>query len=262
MKDLKRFEQLFDLTGEVAIVTGASQGNGAAIANALHAAGAEVIGTDVAFPEESCQLVPEIKHLYMDVTNEDEIVSVFKKVAEEYGKITILCNNAGIMYKDRVEDLDMARFEKVTDVNLHGVVACTKNVVPYMRKAGGGRIVNIASSQSFLTSETYSAYSASKVAVSHLTRIWGEELAKDNILVNALCPCFVKTPMMVNSIAKKTEEFGGDAKLGESFFTDQIPLGRILEPEEIGNWVTLLCGKIGASTTGSNISVTLGQVKL
>ena len=97
----------------------------------------------------------------------------------------------------------MDRFKKVIDINLNGVTICTKHAVPYMKKAGWGRIVNVSSSQAFLTSETYSAYSASKAAVSHLTRIWGNELADYNILVNAICPCYVMTPMMVGSIARK-----------------------------------------------------------
>lgn len=263
MKDLERFGTLFDLTGHVAVVTGAAQGNGLSIANALHDAGAAVVATDIVFSDVPGQVLRDgIERTAMDVTDEKNVAEVFAAVAKKYGKLDILCNNAGIIYKDPVDALDLDRFRKVTEINVHGVVICTKQAVPYMKRAGWGRIVNISSSQAFLTTETYSAYSASKAAVSHLTRIWGNELAEHNILVNALCPCFVKTPMMVNSIARMAKELGTDTAGGEKYFTDLIPTHRLLEVEEIGNWAVMLCGKLGDATTGSNISITCGQVRL
>lgn len=266
MQNLSRFGKLFDLTGHVAVVTGAAQGNGLGIANALHDAGATVVATDILFkpedPEAKHKLHPEIDRMIMDVTDEANVQEVFAKIAEKYGKLDILCNNAGIIYKDLVQDLDMDRFRKVSDINIHGVVICTKHAVPYMKKAGWGRIVNTSSSQAFLTTETYSAYSASKAAVSHLTRIWGNELAKDNILVHAICPSFVRTPMMENSIARIAEQLGTDEVGGYNYFADLIPTHRLLEMEEIGNWVAMLCGELGNATTGSNFSITCGQVRL
>lgn len=265
MKNLERFGALFDLNGRVAVVTGAAQGNGMGIANALSDAGATVVATDLKFidndvPEQ--MLYPSIDRIIMDVTDEDNVKKVFAEIVAKYGHLDILCNNAGIIYKDLVNNLNLDKFKKVMDVNVNGVVICTKNAVPYMKKNKWGRIVNISSSQAFLTTETYSAYAASKAAVSHLTRIWGNELAKDNILVNALCPCFVQTPMMVNSIARIAEELGTDTEGGYNYFADLIPLHRLLEIEEIGNWAVVLCGALGNATTGSNISITCGQVRL
>ncbi len=264
MKDLNRFARLFDLSGHVAVVTGAAQGNGLGIANALYEAGASVVATDIRFaePESGQRLLDGIDKMDMDVTKEEEVRKVFAEIAKKYGKLDILCNNAGIIYKNPVEELELKRFESVIDINLTGTVICTKQAVPYMREAGWGRIVNISSSQAFLTSETYSAYSASKAAVSHLTRIWGKELAEDHILVNALCPCYVMTPMMVDSIARKAEELGTDTEGGYKYFADMIPTHRLLEIEEVGNWAAALCGGLGMATTGSNISITCGQVQL
>lgn len=265
MKNLERFGDLFDLYGHVAIVTGAAQGNGLAVANALHDAGATVVATDVRFKnaEDAAENLRDgIDCMIMNVTKEDEVDKVFAEIAEKYGKIDILCNNAGIIYKNPVDKLEMDRFCSVIDINLIGTVICTKHVVPYMKKAGWGRIVNISSSQAFLTSETYSAYSASKAAISHLTRIWGNELAADNILVNALCPCYVMTPMMVNSIARKAEELGTNTDGGYQYFADMIPTHRLLETKEVGNWAAVLCSELGMATTGSNISITCGQVQL
>lgn len=277
MRNMERFGRLFDLSGHVAVVTGAAQGNGAGIANALYDAGAKVIATDITFPDEKeeaaendrfhCKahgrgLYKEIKRTIMDVTAEESIAHVFQAVSDEHGGLDILCNNAGLIYKGGVAGLDIKRFQKVTEVNLHGTVNCTKLAVPYMRKAGWGRIVNISSSQAFLATETYSAYAASKAAVSHLTRIWGNELAGENIFVNALCPSFVKTPMMVNSIAQMAKELHTDTKGAERYFTDLIPMHRLLEMEEIGNWAVMLCGELGNAATGSNFSITCGQVTL
>lgn len=266
VKDLNRFADLFNLTGHVAVVTGAAGGNGAGIANALLNAGAKVVATDLYFGSEeekqNSTLNPEVECLIMDVTDEDEIERIFREIKNRFGKLDILVNNAGIMYKDQVDHLDMKRFKQVIEINLHGVVNCTKHAVPYMRESGWGRIVNISSSQAYLASETYSAYSASKTAVSHLTRIWGNELAEENILVNALCPCFVKTPMMENSIKKKALELNTDSSGGLKYFTDLIPTHRLLEIEEVGNWAAALCGTLGNASTGANISITCGQVKL
>ena len=266
MKNLERFGSLFDLSGHVAVVTGAARGNGLGIANALHDAGATVIATDIIFGarnEDTRQNLRDgMDTMLMDVTDEASVEAVFAKIAEKYGKLDILVNNAGIIYKNPVEALDMDRFRKVMDINLNGVVICTKRAVPYMKKCGWGRIVNISSSQAFLTSENYSAYSASKAAVSHLTRIWGNELAPYNILVNALCPCYVMTPMMEGSIASKAAELGTDAAGGYKYFADMVPTHRLLEIEEIGYWAAVLCSELGMATTGSNISITNGQVRL
>lgn len=266
MRNMERFGTLFDLDGHVAVVTGAAQGNGLAIANALYDAGAKVVAADIAFHESGADskeiLNPGIETAVMDVTDEERVAKVFADIAEKYGKLDILCNNAGIIYKNPVDQLKLERFNKVLEINLSGTVICTKHAVPYMKKAGWGRVVNISSSQAFLASETYSAYSASKAAVSHLTRVWGNELAADNILVNALCPCYVMTPMMVNSIARKAQELGTGTDGGYKYFADLIPTGRLLETEEVGNWAVMLCGALGNATTGSNISITCGQVQL
>ena len=158
MKNLKRFENLFDLSGHIAVVTGAAQGNGLGIANALYEAGAVVVATDICFKDEQeKKMMDGIVKMTMDVTKEEEVKRVFAEIVEKYGKLDILCNNAGIIYKNPVEKLEIERFESVMDINLIGTVICTKHAVPYMKEAGWGRIVNISSSQAFLASETYSA---------------------------------------------------------------------------------------------------------
>ena len=258
-KNLERFGSLFDLSGRVAVVTGAAVGNGGGIAIALAEAGAKVIQTDIKF-DDNC--VNAGKKVLMDVTNEDQVQETFKKIADEFGSIDILVNNAGIIYKSLIDNLDLAQFQKVMDINLNGTVICTKHAVPYMKKQAWGRIVNIASSQSYLSLPTYSAYAASKTAVSHLTRIWGIELAPFGILVNSLCPSYTRTPMVEAGIAKRIAEEGITYEQGVKSFSDLIPLNRLLEIPEVANWTLVLCSELAAASTGNNFSITCGQVRL
>ena len=261
--NLERFSKLFDLTGRVAVVTGGAQGNGQAIANALDDAGATVIVTDIVYGELSHGLHESITdRRMMNVTDEAAVEKTMRDIFDRYGKLDILINNAGIMYKEYIYDLDIERFKKVLDVNLHGTVICTKHASKYMKQQHWGRIVNIASSQTYLCSETYSAYAASKSAISHLTRIWGNELAPYNVLVNGLCPCFGKTPMMEASIERVAQEKGLDYKGAYDYFAQAVPLKRILELDEVANWVIALCGELGDASTGCNFAITCGQVQL
>ncbi len=261
MKNLDRFATLFDLSGRVAVVTGAAQGNGQAIANALACAGATVIAADLRFPKPE-ELDESIRCVTMDVTSEKAVAEIFSGLFKEYGSLDILVNNAGIIYKDPVESLDMARFNKTMQVNLNGVVICTKHAVPYMKKNRWGRIVNISSSQAFLASETYSAYSASKAAVSHLTRLWGEELAGDNIFVNALCPSYVMTPMAEAGIPAFAERNGVSWQEAHDWFVEKVPIKRFLSMDEVANWAVLLCSEMITATTGCNFAIAGGQVHL
>ena len=262
---LERFGSLFDLRGRVAIVTGAAQGNGAAIANALADAGADVVAADLSFDraESALELKDTITdRVIMDVTKESNVKGVLDNIVTQHGRLDILVNNAGTIYKSPIDKIDMDQFRSILDVNLNGVVICTKHASVYMKQRRWGRIVNISSSQAYLCTQTYSAYSASKAAVSHLTRIWGNELAPYNVLVNALCPSFVMTPMMKGSIERVQKEKMCTWEIAYDFFAQEIPLKRIMNPEEIGNWVTLLCSDLARCTTGNNFAITCGQVQL
>ena len=253
MKNLDRFAELFDLSGYVAVVTGAAQGNGLGIANALHDAGAAVIAADLAFPTETegarHKLHPEIRRMVMDVTDEESVKTVFARIFEEYEKLDILCNNAGIIYKDLVQDLDIARFRRVSEVNIHGVVICTKHAVPYMKRAGWGRIVNVSSSQAFLTTETYSAYAASKAALIGLTRSLAAELAPSHIRVNCVAPGVIRTDM-VEALGEETI-----ASLAE-----QTPAGRLGTPEDVAKAVAFLAGPEADFITGQVLTVDGGFI--
>lgn len=111
-------------------------------------------------------------------------------------------------------------------------------------------------------SPSFLPVAASKTAIAHLSRLWGNELAGDNILVNGLCPCFANTPMMEGSIRRMAEQLDTDERGGLRYYEDMIPLGRILDIREIGNRAVALCSQLGNATTGSNFAITCGQVQL
>lgn len=260
--DLSRFASLFDLSNRIAVVTGASRGIGMAISNALYDAGATVVATDLDFPQNGSLCDEIVDRRILNVTDESAVETTMSEANQKYGHLDILVNNAGIMYKDRIDALNIDRYKQVIETNLHGTVICTRYAVPYMQKQHWGRVLNIASSQAFLATETYTAYAASKTAVAHLSRLWGNELAKDNILVNGLCPCFANTTMMEGSIRRMAEQLGTDEKGGLRYFEEMIPLKRILDIREIGNWAVALCSSLGDASTGNNFAITCGQVQL
>jgi len=263
IKDFSSFLKLFDLSNHVALVTGGAQGNGLAIAEYLALAGSDVVSTDIQFTEHEIVLEhndSKIKKLFMDVSDLDNVKSVVDEIKNKYGKIDILINNAGLIYKDKVEDLKLNKWKKVIDVNLTGPTICTKLVVPIMKKNKWGRIINISSTQAFLHTQKYSAYAASKAALSHLTKVWASELATFNINVNAVCPGYVMTPMMNNSILKKQKEEKLSREEVINLFEKNVPQGRLLNPEEVAFWVLILCSEASRSVTGINISISGGEV--
>lgn len=237
------------LTGKVALVTGSRQGNGKAIADYLENLDATVVRTDI---RTEGALLP------MDVTNEDSVASRMQHIKEQYGRLDILVNNAGILHKAIISDLDVEGWRNLIDINLTGPTICAKHASLLMKENKWGRIVNISSVQAYLASETYSAYAASKAGLSHLTHIWAKELAPWNITVNALCPSYVDTPMMANTIGIWAEKRNSSREEALDHLLTPIPGKRLLEPEELGYWTAVLCMDMGSGVTGANISLSCG----
>jgi NAD(P)-dependent dehydrogenase (short-subunit alcohol dehydrogenase family) len=239
----------FSLEGKVALVTGAAKGNGKAIADYLASLGAEVERTDVA-PAEGMR--------GMDVTDEDSVRDGMAAVCRARGRIDILVNNAGIINKALIEDLNLDDWRKLMDVNLTGAVICTKHAARHMKEHNRGRIINISSVQAYISSDTYSAYAASKAALSHLTHLWAKELAPWNITVNALCPSYVDTPMMANTIGVWAQKLNCSREQALEHLLAPIPGKRLLKPEELGYWTAVLSTDMGSGLTGANIAVSCG----
>jgi gluconate 5-dehydrogenase len=190
----------FDLTGKVALVTGASYGIGYAIAKAFASAGATIVFNDIKqeFVDKglAAYLADGIKaHGYVfDVTDEDAVNETIEKITNEVGVIDILVNNAGIIKRIPMIEMSATDFRQVIDVDLNAPFIVSKAVIPNMIKKGGGKIINICSMMSELGRETVSAYAAAKGGLKMLTRNIASEYGEFNIQCNGIGPGYISTP--------------------------------------------------------------------
>ncbi|MBN1525914.1 MAG: gluconate 5-dehydrogenase [Spirochaetales bacterium] len=193
-------EKSFDLTGKVALVTGGSYGIGFAIAQGLAKFGAKITFNDInqelvdkglaAYKEEGIAANGYVA----DVTNEDQINELVKKIESDVGPIDILVNNAGIIKRIPMHEMSADEFRQVIDVDLNAPFICAKAVLPSMMKRKSGKIINICSMMSELGRETVSAYAAAKGGLKMLTRNIASEYAEYNIQCNGIGPGYIETP--------------------------------------------------------------------
>lgn len=232
------------LKGKVAIITGGARGMGAAHVRRFVKEGAKVVFTDV-LEKEGEELAKEfgqnaifIKH---DVTNASDWELVVRQTEESFGSINVLVNNAGINDKDeRLEDIEESTYRKVIDVNQVSVFLGMKAVVPSMKKARGGSIVNVSSLAGLVGAPNKIAYHASKFAVRGMTKSAALELGADGIRVNSVHPGLIRTPM--------------SAHINDAI-QNAIPLKRIAEPEEVANIILFLASDESSYSTGSEFVI-------
>ncbi len=219
----------FSLKGKVALITGASYGIGFAIARAFHAAGATIVFNDInqelvnrglaSYAEEN---IPA--HGYVcDVTDEDAVQAMVKKIEEEVGVIDILVNNAGIIRRIPMCEMSAADFRKVIDVDLNAPFIVSKAVIPSMIKAGHGKIINICSMMSELGRETVSAYAAAKGGLKMLTRNICSEYGEYNIQCNGIGPGYIATPQ---TAPLRERQADGSRQPFDQFIVSKTPAGR------------------------------------
>lgn len=190
----------FDLTGKIALVTGASYGIGYAIATGLAAAGAKIVFNDInqdlvdkgiaAYKADGI----EAKGYVCDVTNEAQVNEMVATIEKEVGTIDILVNNAGIIKRIPMHEMTAAEFRQVIDIDLNGPFIVAKAVIPSMMKKRAGKIINICSMMSELGRETVSAYAAAKGGLKMLTKNIASEYGEYNIQCNGLGPGYIATP--------------------------------------------------------------------
>ncbi len=225
---------MFELAGKRAVVTGGARGIGAATVALLREAGATVEVLDL---ESGC-----------DVTDERQVKEAFGRV----GDLDILVNNAGRAARKPALDLPLEEWDAVLDLNLRAVFVCSRTAVPYMKRRGGGAIVNLASIMG-LSGGIYpnASYQASKGGVVNLTRALALEWAADNIRVNAVAPTFVRTDL--------TAPLFADAERVRSMM-QHTPLGRLPEPRDIAAAILYLCSPAAACVTGITLPVDSGYL--
>jgi len=244
-----------ELSGKVALVTGAARGIGKAIADALAANSAEVVYTDVDVDtvEESAAKT-ESRAIEMDVTNENQVKRVIEQVAGDSGSLDILVNNAGvntIEHRVPIDQFPREEWDRIINVDLNGLFFVSKAGATVMRKQGSGRIINIASIAGLVPLRLQCGFIAAKAGVVNLTRAMAIELASAGILVNAIAPG--------STLTDGTRElfYGDDGRFTDSVqqLLDHIPLGRPAEVEEIAQGALFLADPDNSYMTGHILTV-------
>ncbi len=248
---------MFDLTGKVALVTGASSGLGRSFAATLATHGAKVVATArrsdrlVELADEIACLDGVCAPVAMDVTEPASVSAAFDAAEAAFGPVDILINNAGVPSNTFFTRLTEADWRQVMDVNLDGVFRVGQEAAKRMQARGaGGAIVNVASVLGLGVLKAVAPYAASKAAVIHLTKAMALELARDRIRVNALAPGYVSTELNAEFLAS-------DA--GKKLIS-KIPMGRAAGVQDLDGALLLLASDAGAYITGTVITVDGGNL--
>lgn len=234
------------LKGKVAIVTGAAQGMGAAHARVFIREGARVVLTDLN-EEKGQALASELGKnalfVKQNVTSETDWAEVVKATEEQFGPVDILVNNAGITMAKSLLDTSLEDYRRILDINQVSVFLGMKAVVPSMKKAGGGSIVNVSSINGLVGGAI--GYTDSKFAVRGMTKAAALECASFGIRVNSVHPGVIETPMIMQ----------GDTKAAVEEFAKSIPLKRLAKSEEVSSLVLYLASDESSYSTGSEFVV-------
>lgn len=255
---------MFDLTGKVAIITGASRGIGAAIATSFAQAGAAVVLTSRR--QESLDLAAQrigdaggrALAVAAHAGQEADALTVVERTLAEFGRLDILVNNAGTNpHFGPVLTAEGSHWDKIFEVNVKGYFFMAKAAVPAMQRVGGGKIINVASIAGINPGPMMGVYSTSKAAVIMLTKVLAAELAADNIQVNAIAPGFIKT--------KFSAALWSNPALNQAI-ERATPQGRVADVDEVTGAALYLASDAASFTTGSVLvvdgGITLGTIAI
>lgn len=246
-----------DFSGQTAVVTGGLQGIGKAIAELLHQGGANVVIGDVAArarEQTARQLV-----LRTDVASREQAHQLIEAAVETFGGVDILVNCCGVSAMSTVTQMSDADWQRILDVNVKSIGYLAEAAIPLMKAKSGGRIINIASQAGKNGYRLMGQYVASKHAVLGLTKVMAIELARDNILVNAVCPGIVETEMKWRERREGAELRGMTPEAIYAEDCSQVLLGRTAQPADVAGVVAFLASPLAAYMTGQAINVTGGM---
>jgi len=255
-----------NLTGKVAVITGAGSGIGLATAQLLSAYGAAVAVVDIdPAGADAVRHMQEAgrnaEFFRCDVMNEEQVSETVEGIVRSFGRIDILFNNAGVTVRKTVEDLTVKEWDFVLGVGLKGLFLFSKYVIPEMRKVGGGSIINSGSGWGLKGGDLAAAYCAVKGGIVNVTRAMAIDHGKDNIRVNSVCPGDTVTSMMIDE-GYQTGAINDQVSEEEflrSCGTDR-PIARIGQPEDIANAVLFLASDLSTWVTGTALVVDGGGI--
>ena len=244
---------MFDLKGEVAIVTGGNGGIGLGIAKGLAEAGAGIVvaARNERKSDDAVSLLrglgAEAVRVTTDVSDEASVAAAIDASVERFGRIDILVNNAGAVIRKPPQDYTVEEWDRVLGINLRGTFLCSRGAYPHLVRSGGGKIINIGSMASILGSDWASSYAASKGGVVQLTKSLAVAWAKDGIQANAILPGWIHTELTASIKDQRPERY--------EFVTSRIPRGRWGEPDELAGTAVFLASRASDYVTGVAIPV-------
>lgn len=258
-----------DLSGQTAIITGSTSGIGAALAEGLAANGANIVLNGLGDLDAikalrarmATQHGVEVRYHAANMLKPDEIAEMVAFAQSEFGRVDILVNNAGIQHVAPVDEFPTQKWDAILAINLSSAFHTIKAAVPLMKAQGRGRIVNLASAHALVASPYKSAYVAAKHGILGLTKTVALEVAEAGITVNAICPGYVKTPLVEGQIADTAKARGiSEEEVVRDVMLAAQPTKKFVMYDELVGALLYLVSDAGASCNGTSISVDGGWV--
>lgn len=252
------------LKGKVAIITGSTSGIGLGIAKAMAAQGADVMLNGFGKADEIETLRSGIEKEFgvkavfhgADMTKSEQVADMVATAKAQLGRVDILVNNAGMQFVAPIDEFPPEKWEGIIALNLVSCFHTIRNVLPHMKEQGWGRIINIASAHALVASPFKSAYVAAKHGLAGLTKSVALEVAQQNITVNAICPGYVKTPLVENQIADTAKARGiSEDDVIKNVILGAQPTKKFTTVEQIGGLAVFLASPAAENITGSLQSI-------
>mgnify|MGYP006394965995 FL=1 len=247
------------LNGKTAVITGSNSGIGLGIARAMAAEGADVVLNSFTDRDEDHQLAKDmaeefgttVRYIQADMSKADQCRALIEKA----GACDILVNNAGIQHVAPLDQFPVDKWDAIIAINMNSAFHTTAAALPMMRKAGWGRVINVASAHGLRASPYKSAYVTAKHGVVGMTKVVGLETAKESITCNAICPGYVLTPLVEGQIPDTAKEYGiSEDEAVEKVILAKQPSKEFVTVEQLAGIAIFLCSDAAAQVTGTTIS--------